>query len=402
MEPAKLDALARKLSTTALAPSRRGLLSGLAGGVAGLTGLALLEDADAKKKHKGKGKGKGKKKCSKKKRKAGKCGGNNGGGNPPTPYNGPVFTVNGRDILDTGFDPVLLRGVNKMSVFDEEDTTGAGYFPAIAATGANAVRIVWAITNDRDQATMPSDLATIIANCQASKMLPMIELHDATGDLGQVQRLADYWVRNDMLQVIFNAGGNLLVNIANEAGDETVTAQQFINTYTPVIKQMRNAGIRTPLVIDAPEWGKNLDVLNDAAVTLLNNDPQHNLIFSVHLYWGKNEDRGKEIALRLQDAVSRNYPLIVGEFSKWGADNGAGSVCAGNGEVLYADILSACDALNIGWYAWEWGPGNEYGDEGCVDMDMTGNTDATRNVLRNVPWVNAVVAKLASANPIIG
>ena len=50
MEPTKLDALARKLSTIDLAPSRRGLFSGLAGGVAGLAGLSLLEDAAAKKK----------------------------------------------------------------------------------------------------------------------------------------------------------------------------------------------------------------------------------------------------------------------------------------------------------------------------------------------------------------
>jgi mannan endo-1,4-beta-mannosidase len=346
-----------------------------------MAGLALRQDADAKKR-KRRGKGKGKGKCSSKKRKAGKCGGGSGsgsgsGGNPPTSYNGPVFTISGRVILDTGGNPVLLRGVNKMSVYDEGDTTGTGYMPEIASIGANTVRIVWTITSDRGKATKPGDLATIIANCQANKMLPMIELHDATGKLGQVQRLADYWVRNDMLQVIFNAGGNLLVNIANEAGDDTVTTQQFINTYTPVIQQMRNAGIRTPLVIDAPEWGKNLDVLNGAAKVLLANDPQHNLIFSVHLYWGKMEIRGQQIASRLEAAVNLNYPLIVGEFSQWGAYNGKDSVCTTNGEVKYQDILDACTTFDIGWYAWEWGPGNEYGDKtglcGAMNMTDTGN-----------------------------
>ena len=49
---------------------------------------------------------------------------------------------------------------------------------------------------------------------------------------------------------------------------------------------MRNANIHTPLVIDAPDFGKNLDVLNASAQTLLDADPDHNLIFSVHLYWG--------------------------------------------------------------------------------------------------------------------
>ena len=373
MEPTERNRLAHGLSplrpgtTTGFVPSRRSVLSSLAGAVVGVAGLALVDDADARKRKRGR-----KKTCSKKKRKAGKCG-NGGGGDRPTPYGGPVFTISGRSILDTGGKPVLLRGVNKMSVYDEGDTTGAGYMPQIASIGANTVRIVWAITNDHGKATRPGDLATIISNCQNNKMLPMVELHDATGDLGQVGRLADYWVRHDMLQVIFNAGGNLLVNIANEAGDETVTPQQFISVYTPVIRQLRNAGIRTPLVIDAPEWGKNLDVLNAAAATLLANDPLHNLIFSVHLYWGKNENRGQQITNRLTAAADLNYPLIVGEFSQWGAYNGADSVCAGNGEVNYQEILSACSTLGIGWYAWEWGPGNEYGDDGCAVMNMTDN-----------------------------
>ena len=75
-----------------------------------------------------------------------KCrGGGGGGGNGPTPYNGPVFTVSGQSVLDTDGDPVTLRGVNKMSVFDDDDPDWYNYFPAIAHTGANTVRIVWAI-----------------------------------------------------------------------------------------------------------------------------------------------------------------------------------------------------------------------------------------------------------------
>ena len=45
-------------------------------------------------------------------------------------------------------NPVLLRGVNKMSVFDDEDPTGAIAFPEIRKTGANTVRIVWAMATD--------------------------------------------------------------------------------------------------------------------------------------------------------------------------------------------------------------------------------------------------------------
>ncbi len=392
MEPTKIDALARALSTTDLAPSRRGLLSGLAGGVAGLAGLALLDDAGAKKK------GGNKKKCSKKKKKAGKCGG--GGGPRPTPYNGPVFTVSGRSILDTGGDPVDLRGVNKMSVFDDDDPRGNNYFPQIALSKSNTVRIVWAI-NDDNGATNVNDLAALIANCQANKMLPMIELHDATGDLSQLPKLGNYWVRNEVLQVIFNAGGNLLINIANECGDDGVSTNQWVNAYTPVIRQMRNAGIRTPLVIDAPDFGKNLEVIVDGAGSLL--DVDSNLIFSVHPYWSKNDDPPANAAFieaQFDAAFDANIALIIGEFSQWGAFNGDGSVCTGNGECDYGSIMTKASQHGFGWYAWEWGPGNEFGDENCSKMNMTTNgTFATRQA----GWATDVFNRIAAeSNPIIG
>lgn len=389
-----VDTFARSFSSTDVAPSRRGLLSGLAGGVASVVGLSLLGDAGAKRKKKGGNK----KKCTKKQKKAGKCGGNNGGGNGPTPYNGPVFTVSGRSILDTDGDPVQLRGVNKMSVFDDNDPRGNTYFAEIAKSKSNTVRIVWAI-NDDNGPTNVNDLAALIANCQANKMLPMIELHDATGDLSQLPKLANYWTRNEVLRVLFNAGGNLLINIGNEVGDDTVTANQWVSAYTPVIRQMRNAGIRTPLVIDAPDFGKNLNVVVAGANDLLNVDP--NLIFSVHPYWPKNN--GGDAAFIEQQftaAFNAGFALVIGEFSQWGAFNGNNSICVGNGECDYNAIMTKASQKGFGWYAWEWGPGNEFGDANCARMNMT--TSGTF-ASRAAGWATDVFNRIAAeSNPIIG
>ncbi|MBT1712573.1 cellulase family glycosylhydrolase, partial [Fulvivirgaceae bacterium PWU5] len=79
----------------------------------------------------------------------------------------------------------------------------------------------------------------------------------------------------------------LLVNIANEAGDYAVTTGPFVVAYKTAITRLRDAGIRTPLFIDAPDCGKNLEVLIPAAATLQAHDPDHNLMFSVHTYWSK-------------------------------------------------------------------------------------------------------------------
>jgi len=285
-----------------------------------------------------------------------------------------------------------------MSVFDDEDPRGNTYFPQIALSKSNTVRIVWAIKDDNGP-TNVNDLAALIANCQANKMLPMIELHDATGDLSKLPQLANYWTRNDVLQVIFNAGGNLLVNIGNEVGDEGVDANAYIQAYTPVIRQLRNAGIRTPLVLDAPDFGKNLEVIVASAASLLAVDP--NLIFSVHPYWGIADGADAAfIEAQFDAAFDANIALVIGEFSRWGAFNGANSICVGAGECDYNSIMTKASQHGFGWYAWEWGPGNEFGDPDCSKMNMTTNGAFAG---RTAGWATDVFNRIAAeANPIIG
>jgi mannan endo-1,4-beta-mannosidase len=279
-----------------------------------------------------------------------------------------------------------------MFLFEEEDPTGQVILPQIALSGSNTVRIVWGIQNDRGQDTDPAVLDTLISTSIANGLLPMIELHDATGKFNLLDSLVDYWVRPAVVNVINSHSQALLVNIGNEVGDDQVSTQQFISGYTNAVQRMRNANIHTPLVIDAPDFGKSLDVLNESAATLLNADPDHNLIFSVHLYWGISDGANAQfITDHLNAAVALNYPLIVGEFSQWGAFNGNQSICEGDGECDYRTIVEQTRQLGIGWYAWEWGPGNGFEDPQCDKMDMT--TNGQFATLQN-GWARDVVIDL--------
>lgn len=284
--------------------------------------------------------------------------------------------VSGRYLYDRLGNPVILRGVNKMSVWDAGDPDGAISFPEIRQTGANTVRIVWAIRTDLQPGasdTDPNRLNALITNAKQNHLIPMIELHDATGNWSRLVDLVSYWIQPSILSIIQKHQAYLLVNIGNEVGDDKVTNAQFIAGYTTAIQAMRAAGIRTPLVIDASEWGKNLAVLDATAATLLAADPEHNLLFSVHLYWGIASGADANfIRTNLQQSVALNYPLIVGEFSQFGAFAGIGnSVCSPKGEIDYATIVEVCHQHDIGWYAWEWGPGNDFNDPLCIAMDMT-------------------------------
>jgi mannan endo-1,4-beta-mannosidase len=289
------------------------------------------------------------------------------------------FFVLGRHLYDRFGVKVLLRGVNKMCVFDNDDLEGVTSFSEIKQTGANAVRIVWAITTDlqpNGPATSTAILDALISNAKANHLVPMIELHDATGDWGRLGELVDYWTQPSVVSIIKKHAHYLLVNIGNEVGDETVSQQDFVEGYTDAIQRLRAAGIHTPLVIDASDFGKNLTILNNTAATLRAADPDYNIVFSVHLYWSISCGADEAfIRSNLQEAVDLDYPLVVGEFSQFGgfpcgSPNGT-SMCSEGGKIDYQTILAVCDQHAIGWYAWEWGPGNDFNDPLCAVMDMT-------------------------------
>jgi hypothetical protein len=138
---------------------------------------------------------------------------------------------------------------------------------------------------------------------------------------------------------------------------------------------MRAAGIHTPLVIDAQDWGKNLEMLDKTANTLLNSDPDKNILFSAHLYWPKKFGADDAfITNALQNAVNKGYCLIIGEFNKYGAWAGQGiSPCTADGEVNYQTILRECQKQEIGWLFWSWGAASNTGggDALCTILDMT-------------------------------
>jgi mannan endo-1,4-beta-mannosidase len=279
----------------------------------------------------------------------------------------PGLRIEGRHLYDRCGEKIIGIGVNEMSIWDGNNHTGTGYLSEVEKTGANMIRLVWMPSGD------PADLDKLLANTLAAKMIPMPELHGATGDLSKLPSQVDYWVRSDVVAVIKKYEKDILVNIANESGNHNVSNAQFTESYKTAISRMREAGYRVPLVIDAPGWGQNIDVLQATWQTLQNHDPLHNILFSVHTWWVNSSDGSKaRITTELQETVNMGMPLIVGEFAPMGVG------CSRY--IDYKFLMSEANKHEIGWLAWSWG---KVGNGDCSEMGMT--TDGVFGNWRNTP-----------------
>jgi mannan endo-1,4-beta-mannosidase len=258
----------------------------------------------------------------------------------------PGFRVIGRYLYDYCGEKVILRGVANPNIWFEKN--GLPRYDEIVQTGANVVRIVWSTTGSA------SDLNAAVSNCIQDGMIPMVELHDATGDWSKLQQCVDYWVRADIVNVIVAYEQFILLNIANECGDGSVSNSAFLTGYTSAITQMREAGIHVPLVIDGTSWGQNINILQAEGPNLTTADPDHNLLFSVHMWWPKMYGyTEQDIVNEIAQSVNMGLPLIVGEFSQMHGSC-TDSVITANNSIAYLTILAQCQANEIGWIAWSW------------------------------------------------
>lgn len=271
-----------------------------------------------------------------------------------------TFHVDGRFLYDRCNEKVVLRGVNEMVVWSE-GKDGAPEFAEIAQTGANSVRIVW---NEEGTAT---ELDTAISNALAAKLIPMVEHHSATGNLPDVAaKVVPYWTQADVAQVLVKHQASLLLNIANEAGDDKVTQEAFESAYSAAISALRGTGFKGPLIIDAPQWGQDIDRLQASGPALITADPLHNLMFSVHMWW--SDPQGTRVMQELQQSADMNLPLIVGEFAQH-----AVYLCD-QSPFAYSVLLDEANTREIGWLAWSWGgvTNNDCMDMGTFNMTSGG------------------------------
>ncbi|WP_147405124.1 cellulase family glycosylhydrolase, partial [Aquimarina sp. AD10] len=281
-----------------------------------------------------------------------------------TSFSQNTIRVDQGKIYSSCNEEIVMRGVNEMFVWSQ-DRTGETILPEIAKTGSNAVRLVW--TTEGAEA----ELDKLIDNSIKNNMIPVAELHDATGDFSKLQQLLDYWKKPAVLSTIQKYKKWLIVNIGNEVGNGSESTAQWVDYYKDAITQLRDAGIDGPLMIDCGGYGNRESYFLEGGNELLEFDPKHNIIFAVHTYWTNGDDQAKVDRLNtmIEDAKLKKLPYIIGE----GPQVVASPVACGQ-SFPYKEMMKRLQEEGIGWLSWSWGAVNN-NDCGSPNSKLDITTD---------------------------
>lgn len=294
---------------------------------------------------------------------------------PELPTDG-IAIRDGHYLQDPCGNKINLRGVNLGSVYAVG--FGARELSEIAKTGANAVRIVlektykdWsdggAITN-----LSGGTVEGLIKICVSNKMIPVLELHDYTGNSDptvSVSGAADWWCSSDIRKTLEPYNGSIIINIANEPENGSGDPERLKDAYNAAVKKMRSQKYTCPLMLDSYNWAKDVSFVINYGNLLMQQDPLQNLIFSVHAYWPTHGAYGDysdaKITADMTGLKNTGLPIVVGELAM--AD-----VQEQNYTINYPLIMKLCQQNDFGYLAWWWGFYNNPGANNILSMTNTG------------------------------
>lgn len=257
----------------------------------------------------------------------------------PAGATGTGFYVVGGKLYDPSGTEFRIRGVN--SAHPDASGTPAG----IGRSGANTARMFFNFTKPA---------ATNWATMQAVQGVVPIPTNWSTTcvvDPAILSTAVDAWVAQSSTWTQLN--GLALVNIANEWGPSVANnSTGWRDGYLTAIARMRAAGYTMPLVIDAGYCGQDAATIVKYGQSLLDTDPQHNLLFSVHIYGSFHRPATatwmQDYATALSQLKATGLPIIVGEF-------GPGrNIAPSPTDIPPGDIVADAESNDWGWMAWSW------------------------------------------------
>jgi len=173
--------------------------------------------------------------------------------------------------------------------------------------------------------------------------------------------IVDTWVAQAKTWTQLNDVG--LINIANEWGP--ANSAVWRDSYLAAVARMRAAGYTGTLVIDSGGCGQDAQDIVKYGQALLDADPQHNLLFDVHVYGSFHYPKAtatwmQDYTTALNQLKATGLPIIIGEF-------GPGRNIGPSPTMLPPEVIVAdAEANGWGWMPWSWDDNNL---QGCLSDD---------------------------------
>jgi mannan endo-1,4-beta-mannosidase len=246
-----------------------------------------------------------------------------------------------------------IRGVNR----NHYDSAGSP--SGIPKAGFNVVRTFLTMEYGASMATLNSDVAWM----KAARIVPVI-VHFPVGpkvtcsrdNEGLTAAVANY-VSNAATWSPYNK--TAILNIANEWGPEN--SPTWRDQYIAAIAKLRTAGYTMPLMIDSGGCGQDQEDLLSYAAAVAASDPQHNVIFSFHLYGGMSSTSAMQSYFAKLSAQSKSNPALAFVIGEFGPGRNVGPSPT---SISPDDVIAAAESNSLGWLAWAWDDNNLDGCRG--------------------------------------
>mgnify|MGYP003582583722 CR=1 FL=1 len=288
-----------------------------------------------------------------------------------------IHVKDGKFLADKCGNKVILRGVNMGNIYAVN--FGLKEIEEIEKTGANSVRIVleknykdWSNGGAVSPLTA-AKIEPIINACLNKGMIPVLELHDYTGSANvtaDLPKAVQWWTSNDIKSMLQRHQKSIILNIANEPDAGGTPDATYAAANKDAVASLRNAGYSCPIMIDAPYWCKDPAFFSYKAKELMEADPLHNLIFSVHAYWPTNGPfdnySDAKITGNFNALKNLNLPIVLGELAHADIQNGLAY------NINYRLLMKLCQENEFGYLAWWWGFNNNPGANNQLSMTNTG------------------------------
>lgn len=303
---------------------------------------------------------------------------------PLSPPAYPAWTIQNGKLLDPNGQPFFFRGVTINHTLAPEKTLQA--IRDVAAAGANAAQIEFAVYPDTYPRSVIPQLRDIIAECKASKLVCVLEANDAAGYPDYLSFtsaiLTSVWTMDDLKPVLAGNQNHIIIGYGNQHFAANGLSGDYSTAMTLHLTQLLNyLPPGYSVLIDGDYWGQDTakSMLAFAQQVKTNTYLASRIIYSVDMFNAYQNPASIRDYIASFDAI--DAPLVIGGFGPVAYYHPHNPFRIGTPQLPFNSVMQYAEEFGAGYFGWSWS-GNENSD---LDIVTNWNSAAL------TPWGNELI-----------